>query len=216
MRLYLSSFGVGDHSARLLALFERAEGAEVAVVVNAIDERPAAVRALGVEQESDAMRALGLRPTEVDLRAYFDRPAAEVAAVLGRFAAVWVRGGNVFLLRHALARSGADTVLVDLLRRDAIVYAGYSAGACVLAPSLRGLERCDDADVVTALYGDPVCWDGLAVLDHAVVPHFDTPGHPESEVLGRVVAEYRASGVPHRTLRDDQVLVHDGDRVEVH
>ncbi len=34
---------------------------------------------------------------------------------------------RMFVLRHALARSGADKALIELLRQDAIVYAGYPA-----------------------------------------------------------------------------------------
>ncbi|MFI1581900.1 Type 1 glutamine amidotransferase-like domain-containing protein [Embleya sp. NPDC020630] len=220
MRMYLSSFRLGEHPDRLVALLGGVGGAGVAgmpiaVIANAIDDRPAEVRAACVGSEFVVLRELGLHPTEVDLRTFFDRPPGEVAAVLAGFPAVWVRGGNVFLLRDALARSGADGVLVDLLRRDAVVYGGYSAGACVLAPDLRGLERCDDADAVTEVYGRPVRWDGLGVLDHAVVPHVDSPDHPESALLAGVVADYRARGVPHRTLRDGQVLLVDGERVAV-
>ncbi|MFI6581234.1 Type 1 glutamine amidotransferase-like domain-containing protein [Embleya sp. NPDC050493] len=230
MRLYLSSFRIGDHPEHLLALLDRPAvggptvdrsaldrpaGAAIAVMANATDDRAPGDRAAGVDLELAAPAALGLRPTELDLRTFFDRPPAEVAVVLGDFDAVWLRGGNVFVLRHALARSGADGVLVELLRRDTLVYAGYSAGACVLAPSLRGLEGCDDADAVPALYGEPVRWDGLAVLDHAVVPHIDSPGHPETELLAAVAADYRTRGVPHRTLRDGQVLVIDGARTRI-
>ena len=47
-------------------------------------------------------------------------------------------------LRRALAASGADEMIADLVRADRIVYGGNSAGACVLAPSLRGLETVDE------------------------------------------------------------------------
>ncbi|WP_331767238.1 Type 1 glutamine amidotransferase-like domain-containing protein [Embleya sp. NBC_00896] len=216
MRMYLSSFRIGDHPDRLLDLLGAAGPGEIAVVADAMDGQSATERAAGVEREVGALRALGLRPSEVDLRAFFDRPPGEVGAVLARFPAVWLRGGNVFMLRYALARSGADVALTDLLRRDALVYAGYSAGACVLAPSLRGLERCDDPDVVPETYGDPTPWAGLGILDHAVVPHVDSPEHPESAALDLVAAGYRAAGTAHRTLRDGQVLVVDGAEAAVH
>ena len=47
----------------------------------------------------------------------------------------------MFMLRYALYRSGADAVFRELLAADALVYAGYSAGPCVLSPSLRGRRR---------------------------------------------------------------------------
>ncbi|MEU0300276.1 Type 1 glutamine amidotransferase-like domain-containing protein [Streptomyces sp. NPDC006175] len=218
MRMYLSSFRTGDHPEQLLALLRRgpASGVAVAVMANAVDALPAGERGAAVEREFGALSGLGLRPAELDLRAFFGRPAEQVAAALARYPLVWVRGGNVFVLRQAMARSGADRALVSLLRQDALVYGGYSAGACVLAPGLRGLEACDPPEAVATAYGDEARWDGLALLDHAVVPHIDSPGHPETEILGTVADRYRAEGVPHLTLRDGQALVVDGTATRVY
>lgn len=207
---------MGEHPEHLLALIAAPRPASIAVIANAMDAQPPEQREAGVRREVDALTALGLRPSELDLRAFFDRPPAEVEAPLARFPAVWLRGGNAFMLRYALARSGADTALTALLRRDALVYAGYSAGPCVLAPSLRGLEYCDDPQVVPDTYGDPVVRDGLGILDHAVVPHVASHGHPETEALGVVAANYRAEGTPHLTLRDGQALVIVGAESRIH
>jgi dipeptidase E len=209
MRLYLSSFRIGNHPDRLLQLLG-AEPGRIAVIANAMDSAPDDVRRAGVERETDALAELGFAAQELDLRAFFDRPGSEVEVVLDAFPAVWVRGGNAFMLRYAMARSGADTALTARLRRDAIVYAGYSAGPCVLAPSLQGLELCDFPQDVTQTWGDAPVWDGLGILDHAFVPHVDSPGHFETEACGRVAEHYRANGTPHRTLNDGQVLVIDG------
>jgi dipeptidase E len=135
---------------------------------------------------------------------------------LSELALTWLRGGNVFMLRYALHRSGGDAVFRDLLAEDALVYAGYSAGACILSPSLRGLEAVDDADAVTRLYGAEPVWDGLALLDEAFVPHYRSPGHPETAAIEGVVARYRAEGTAYRTLHDGQALVVNGtDRIIV-
>lgn len=215
MRLYLSSFRIGDRPDRLPALLGPAGPGDIAVIADAMDDQPADVRRSGVQREVDSLRELGFRPREIDLRDHFGRPPESIARVLAGFPAVWVRGGNVFVLRHALARSGADLALTARLRADTLVYAGYSAGPCVLAPSLRGLDLCDPAEAVTRTWGEEPRWDGLGLLDAAFVPHVDSPGHPETEALGRVAAHYRAAGTPHRTLRDGQVLVVDGDRTEL-
>ncbi|WUT01054.1 hypothetical protein OHA46_32075 [Streptomyces sp. NBC_00708] len=63
---------------------------------------------------------------------------------------------------------------------------------------------------VSRIYGVPSRFDGLALLDYAVVPHIDSPGHPETEILTTVAARYRARGVDHRTLRDGQAIVISG------
>ncbi|MDF6017192.1 Type 1 glutamine amidotransferase-like domain-containing protein [Streptomyces sp. JH34] len=213
MRMYLSSFRTGDHPDEMLALLTRtAATPDVAVIANAVDVLPDEERRAAVEREFEALAGLGLRPSEVDLRTFFDQPSTQVATALSRFPLIWVRGGNVFVLRQALARSGADLALTELLRQDAFVYAGYSAGVCVLAPDLHGLEQCDDPKEVRTAYGDEARWDGLGLLDHVVVPHIDSPGHPESEILGAVADRYHAEGTAHRPLRDGQALVIDGDR----
>ncbi|HZB72411.1 MAG TPA: Type 1 glutamine amidotransferase-like domain-containing protein [Acidimicrobiales bacterium] len=203
MRLYLSSFRIGGCPDRLVAL--AGGGRRAAVVANAMDPAPADVRHSAVELEVGALSALGFVVDEVDLR---DAGAADG---LAGYDVVWVRGGNTFALRAALARSGADEVVRRLLAEDRLVYAGYSAGACVLAPSLRGLEA------VAETYGHEVAvvWEGLGVLDHAIVPHVDSPGHVESEACTTVAERYRAEGVPHVALRDGQVLVVDGDTSNV-
>jgi len=103
---------------------------------------------------------------ELDLRDYFGHQQG-LRQELAGVAMAWLRGGNTFILRYALDRGGADTVFEELHVADALVYAGYSPGGCVLSPSLRGLELVDDADAVTRAYGTPPPWDGLAVLGEA-------------------------------------------------
>jgi dipeptidase E len=196
VRLYLSSFRVGGQPERLLELL--GEGRRAAVVANALDDADAATRREGVERELAALTELGLDPREVDLREQAD---------LGGYDLLWLRGGNVFLLRYALAASGADTAIVELLRDDALVYGGYSAGPCVLGPSLRGFELVDNPEAVKETYGAEPVWDGLGVLDFAIVPHVDSPDHPETERCNALAEHFRAEGVPHRTLRDGEVLV---------
>ncbi|MEU4824007.1 Type 1 glutamine amidotransferase-like domain-containing protein [Actinomadura sp. NPDC023710] len=214
--MYLSSWRTGKHPERMLRLLESPGGARAAVIANAVDALPLAERRAAAEREIHALTDLGLRPEEVDLRAFFDQDQNRVAAELRAFPLLWVRGGNVFVLRQALARSGADRAITELLQQDAVVYAGYSAGACVLAPDLHGLERCDDPQAVHTAYGAPARFDGLAVIDYAVVPHIDSPGHPESEILGTVADHYRSQGIAHRTLRDGQTIVIDGNATAVH
>jgi dipeptidase E len=98
----------------------------------------------------------------------------------------------------------------DRLAADALVYAGYSAGACAVSPSLRGLELVDDADAVTRIYGSQPLWDGLALLHEAFVPHYQSPRHPETAAIELVVDRYRAERVAYRTLHDGQALLVNG------
>ena len=208
MRLYLSSFRMGDHPEHLTALVGE-DGRRAVIIANALDDAPADVRRAGVERELAALAGLGVDAVELDLRDYFGQEQ-RLHRDLAGVSLAWLRGGNAFMLRYALCRSGGDAVFRDLLAVDALVYAGYSAGPCVLSPSLRGLELVDDADAVRRMYGSEPVWDGLALLDEAFVPHYQSPGHPETAAMNHVVARYRAEGISYRTLRDGQALLVNG------
>ena len=213
MRLYLSSFRMGDHPEHLVAL-AGGDSRRRVVIANAMDDAPPQVRRAGVELELAALSGLGLDAVELDLRGYFGQER-RLRRDLAGVSMAWLRGGNVFMLRYALYRSGADVMFQDLLAADSLVYAGYSAGPCVLSPSLRGLELVDDADAVTRVYGAPPVWAGLALLGEAFVPHYGSPGHPETAAMERVVTRYRAEGVAYRTLRDGQALLVNGPQTAI-
>jgi len=208
VRLYLSSFRIGDHPEHLAALVGE-DSRRAAVIANAMDDAPPEVRRAGVELELAALADLGFDAAELDLRGYFDQEQ-RLRHDLAGVGLAWLRGGNVFMLRYALYRSGADVVFRELLAADALIYAGYSAGPCVLSPSLRGLELVDDAEAVTRIYGAQPLWDGLALLHEAFVPHFQSPGHPETAAIELVVGRYRAEGIAYRTLHDGEALLVNG------
>lgn len=194
MRLYLSSHGLGNHVKELLDLC--GAGRRTAVLAHAADDRAAAEREALVRQEVAGLSAAGFDPYELDLRreGALDR--------LGRADLLWVPGGNVFVLRTVLARTGADEAITRLLREDAVVYGGYSAGACVLAPSLEGLEAIDDLTVV-----DEPLMAGLGILDRPLVPHLMSPDQPDSTACDRLAAAYTRQGRRIWPLRDGDVLV---------
>jgi dipeptidase E len=202
MRLYLSSFRIGAHPDQLLAL--AGNGRRTALIPNALDGLPADVRETGLRRDFDDLDAAGLDVTLVDLRA----PA--MLSSLATYDIVWVRGGNVFVLRRVLADTAGDAVLLDLLRRDTVVYGGYSAGACVLAPDLNGLELVDDPAAVA----EPIM-TGLGVLDRPFVPHVRSPGHSETAACDAVSAAYATAGKPHWALRDGEVLLVTGDQTRL-
>lgn len=72
-----------------------------------MDAEPIDARREGVQRELVALNELGIDTEELDLRDYFERPDRLFAELL-RYGLVWLRAGNVFMLRHALASSRAD------------------------------------------------------------------------------------------------------------
>lgn len=209
MRLYLSSYRLGDHPevfAEMVTGLRRGW-----IVMNSLDGLDEDRRRSDVATQIADLRSVGLEAADFDLRQVNSETIAER---FGDPDFVWVRGGNVFTLRTIMAISGFDALILERLRDDALVYAGFSAGACVLAPSLDGLETCDPTDVSLTTYGE-VRTDGLGILDRPVVPHLDSPGHPETALLGEVAAAYERAGCAYWPLRDGQALVVDGGTTRV-
>lgn len=211
MRLYLSSFRLGNRPERMLDLLRG--GTRAAVVTNADDYKDPDFRATSVERELADLRGLGLQPVEVDLRRYFDRPDA-LRPALESADLVWVRGGNPFILRRAMTLTGTDEILRELLADDQIVYGGYSAGACVLTPSLHGVELVDDPHDIPAGYPEAVVWDCLGLLPYFILPHYRSD-HPESALIEKSLEYMVDHHMPFIALRDGQALVVDGDDREI-
>lgn len=211
MRLFLSSYGLGNEPEQLKPLI--GDNKRVAVVVNALDAKEPDARAERLQREIDALTALGLQPEELDLRQYFGK-SAELKETVKGFGLVWVRGGNVFVLRKSFKQSGFDKIITELLENDQIAYGGYSAGVCVLAPSLHGIELVDPKDETAEGYETEIVWDGLGMLGYAVAPHYKSD-HPESDDINKCVEYFADNHILFKTLRDGEIIVVNGDNEKI-
>ena len=207
MRLYLSSFDLGNRPDELLALTGAARRA--VVIVNALDNRPQA-RAHWLADQTGKLARLGYEVRELDLRDHFSAGVG-LEKILRATDLVWINGGNAFILRRAMRQSGFETLIKRALERDEIVYAGFSAAAVVAFDSLRGLELVDDPNDVPAGYAADIIWEGLGLIPYAIAVHFRSD-HPESALVDREIAFYQANHIPYRTLRDGEALVIAGKR----
>ncbi len=185
------------------------EHKRVAVIANACDAWGDAARSSALTSDLVPLRKLGFDACEVDLRDFIGAPDA-LREALTDAGFLWVRGGNTFVLRAQLARSGGDHVLAQMLSEDAIVYAGYSAGACVLTPSLAGLDTVDDPAEVEPTCGIAPIWTGLGLVSQAIVPHYDSDPDATAQAV-----RYREQGVAHWALTDEQVVLVDGGEPEL-
>jgi dipeptidase E len=212
MRLYLSSDRFGDHIERLLEL--AGQGARVGVIANAADLLPDAARenyARNVHDPIAELREHGLDAADLDLRQYFAAPD-RLAQTLAALDMVWVTGGNAFLLRRALRQSGFDRIAPDLIRADKLIYGGWSAGAVVAGPNLKGLDLMDAPDQIAEGYDREIVWDGLGLIAFHLIPHYES-GHAESPAAGKVAMYLLDEARPYRTMRDGDVLISDASGI---
>lgn len=211
MRLWLSSHRQGDRVDLLRALVDGDHADRVGLIANALDgdTHQDAV----VERETDAMRDLGFGVDRIDLRDYHKDPDA-LTTGLRRLGLLWVTGGNVFVLARSMHSCGFASAARALLGEDAIVYGGYSAGACVAGPDLDGLETMDDPGFLPEGYSSATSAPGLGLVPFRIVPHHESD-HPERAAAARAVDVMERRRLTHQPLRDGQAVMIDGDSTAI-
>lgn len=206
MKFYLSSYKIGNEAQKLIEMTKNGNK-KVAFINNALDFATDLKR----KQKSDLydmneLSALGFDVELVDLKQYFDNEEL-LKKILEQFDVIWVRGGNTFVLAQAMKLSGFDKILERYVEEDRdLLYGGYSAGACILTPTLRGLHLVDDPNQKP--YGDQVqtIWDGLNIISYSIAPHYKSD-HPESEDIDKVVEYMIEHHLPFKTLQDGEVII---------
>jgi len=201
VKAFLSSYRLGDHADDLLALVPPGR---IALSTNALDNQGQRARETIFRTERAFFERLGYAVEELDLRRWFGRADAfALATELSRFDLVWATGGNSFGLNLAMKLARFP----DALRAAGVAYGGYSAGAVVAATTLHGVEHCDAIDDFPPEYPSrEVVWDGMRIVDFAIVPHWQAD-YEEARGTVAMVAELERRGEPYRTLRDDEVVI---------
>jgi dipeptidase E len=199
MKFYLSSFKFGKEKNQLKDLTPRGR---IAIIPNALDFRETDDdrTARSLENKVERLEQLGLQAEVVNLKHYFGREE-NLRQLIEDIGAVFVLGGNVFVLRQAMKLSGLDNILTMLRDNPDFLYAGYSAAGCVLASSLEPYKVVGDATVTPYKELDKVIWEGLGFVDFAFMPHWDSD-HPETEAIDRGIEYCKQHDIKYRALRD--------------
>ncbi len=106
MKLYLSSYKVGDEPEKLTALFSNNKN--VGYVPNALDFTKADVerRKGHIEKDMQSLEQIGLHPVLLDLKEYFEKKEI-LKTKLSELGGLFISGGNTFVLRQAMKLSGS-------------------------------------------------------------------------------------------------------------
>lgn len=204
MKLYLSSYKLGNNTYFLKDWLET-NGNEILVIPNALDVYPDGERKnTSIKEKCDEIEKLGFKTKILDLKKCFSNN--NLTSEIGNTKAFYVLGGNVFVLRQAMKLSGFDEYLKEISDKRDYLYSGFSAGICVLSENLHGLDLADDITQDPYNYGETI-WEGIGLLDYTIVPHFDTPNHPESHLMYDVVKYLENNNLKYKTLRDGDVII---------
>jgi dipeptidase E len=198
MKLYLSSIRI-PAPEDLSTLFGKSlSDTSVGLIPNAEDYYAKRPRDFVVNDLVGYMQRLGLKVDIIDLRDY-DSPE-ELKNKLTDYDLIWAMGGNTYMLRYEMQRSGFDEIIRELLDKG-VVYGGDSAGALVAGSSTAGVESADEP-----AFAEEVIKDGLNLVPFVVMPHVD---NPEFADVMPVVRKLHKNMIE---LKDSQAVIFDGDK----
>lgn len=202
MKYYLSSYEIGNETEKLKTLVPKGK---IGYIPNARDFTGADPerRARRNENDMGSLRKLGLEVEMLNLQDYFGK-RDELKKKLEELGAIFISGGNVFVLRQAMKLSSIDEILKEIKGTN-FLYAGYSAAGCVLAPSLKGMDIVDPLDTPYEEQKE-IIWDGLGFVDFRFMPHWDS-NHPESADIDKEIAYCKENNITYKAIRDGEVIV---------
>jgi dipeptidase E len=203
MKFYLSSYELGNETEKLKKLVHKGK---IGYIPNARDFTGADPERREKRNKNDmqSLRELGLEVELVNLRDYFGKQS-ELKKKIEELGAIFISGGNVFVLRQAMKLSGLDETLKELRNDSNFLYAGYSAAGCVLAVSLNGMEIVDPLDTPYSEQKE-ILWDGLGLVDFRFMPHWDS-NHPESADIEKEIEYCKENNIQYKTIRDGEVII---------
>lgn len=211
MRLFLSSQDLGRHAE--VASRMAGSNKKAIYIKNAQDNLPSEQRNWSTPEKKKMFEAAGFEFEEIALRDYFGKPD-KLLSKLSNYGSFWSSGGNTFILRRAFAASGLDKILTDLLKNDQILYGGWSAGAMIMAPDLKGPDWSEEdrSHIVPEGYEPKVIRQGLNLVPFYIVPHFGSEIHGDSPQ--KLANYYKSKKLRYYDLEDGQVVVVDGGKTE--
>lgn len=203
MRFYLSSFKLGKDIQVLKKWLEHNDR-KILLIPNARDAKADTAEEREKRLLNKVMlEELGLEVKVLDLKDYFNNSEKLLEDVKG-YNSCCVIGGNVFVLRLAMKLSGFDNYLKEQKDNDNYLYVAYSAGCCVLAPTLKGYDLVDEP--INPYNDNSVIYEGLGLVEYSIAPHYKS-NHKESAFIENVVKYFEEENIDYRALRDGEVII---------
>lgn len=205
MKFYLSSYKFGDKIEDLKRL--RPSNKKIGHINNSVDWVGADPKRARKNQQSEIefLNKIGFEAEALDLKDYFHQED-KLREKLDSLGAIWVAGGNTFVLRMAMSISGFDRIFPDLMKREDFLYGGYSAGICVLSKSLESIDMVDEPNNFPYKEINQPIYEGLGVFDYSFMPHYDSD-HFESEAIGKEIQRCIDNKWLFKALRDGEVII---------
>lgn len=155
-----------------------------------------------VSSDKTKMDQMGFHYDVYDIK---NKDAVTFKQDLAKYDCIYVTGGNTFYLLYHIRQSGFDQVIKELIDRGTI-YIGGSAGSCIMGPTIEHLKIVDHPELIPQLTD----YTALGLVPQLIVPHAGRHKYTSRHEIIRTQWGDRLL-----FLRDDQVLVVNGDKSEI-
>lgn len=202
MKLYLSSHKLGNRE-EFLKRWLRYNDKNIVLITSARDcKEQNDIEREKIKENVIMLEEVGFTVKLLSLKDYFDKKS-KLKDDLKDYHAFCVIGGNVFVLRLAMKLSGFDEYLKEISLEKDYLYVGYSAGSCVLSPTLKGLEILDEP--INPYSNDEIIYEGLNLINYVFLPHYNSfcYGDKVNNVIGLCEKEH----IRYDTFNDGEVII---------
>lgn len=134
-----------------------------------------------VENDKSAFEKLGLI---VDVLDVSTSSRENIKTVIEKNDIIYVSGGNTFFLLDKLKKSGADTIIIEEIKKGK-PYIGASAGSVIMSPSIHYIEKMDDK----AKAEDLMDYKALHLIDFYLLPHHTN--EPFKDAVEDIILEFK-------------------------
>lgn len=202
MKLFLASQGIKpQYKDKYLTLLpKRNNPPKVAWIADAAEPYFAKGPTPWLENSKKQLCDYGLDLVPVHLLDFVGK-TDELRKVLEPLDGVWISGGNTHYIRYAMAKSGFDKIIRELLDAG-MVYGGESAGAMVAGPNIELSEDEEELKDVPEIIED-----GLGLYSKLILPHWDVPEYKES--LQEIDKHHKEKGSDTVFLTNDDAVIID-------
>lgn len=202
MKLYLSSHKLGNREKFLKRWIQHHDN-NIVLITSARDlKKQDDIEKEKINENVTMLESLGFNVKLLSLKDYFDNQD-RLKEDLKDYHAFCVIGGNVFVLRQAMKLSGFDDYLKEISQEEDYLYIGYSAGSCVLSPTLYGLEILDEP--INPYNDDEIIYEGLHLINYVFLPHCNSSSYKDK--VNKIIEKYQQEHINYDTFNDEEVII---------
>lgn len=193
-KMYLTSAGLGKLPSILSKSPSEAKVAFIPTAADPYDDK------WFIDVDLKKLNMMGFSLTQIDIKG---KDQNELQDVLKDFDVIYVAGGNAFYLLEKIYQSGFDKVVKELLNKG-VVYAGASAGAVIVCPTIEPMAELDDPSKAPNLKS----YQALNLIDFVILPHYGKEKYIEK--YKKIMDTYQNKGYEIITLTDQQAIIVEG------